>query len=410
MKTKWGERIQVPEAELRSAYQQRQEQYRTPERVHVRHILLKTTDKPKEEIPKIRARAEELLKQIRAGADFAELARKNSEDPGSAEKGGDLGWIVRGQTVPAFENTSFSLKPKEISDIVTTEYGFHIIQVLEKEPARLKPFEEVKAELARDLKRQRVFELMQNLADQAVAELNKTPMQAAEIASRLNVALIRVEKAAANDPIPGLPVGAEQVHQALTGLQKGRVTPPIQIENNKLVIAVLREVFPARPAELAEVEDRVREQLVARKVQELLETRTRQVLEQARAAGGDLRKVAQATGFQLKTTQEFGPDGAADGIGPATTVIEAFVKPVGEIFGPVAVGDQRFICKVVARTEADMSKFAEERSNILNALKSRKARERSELFVDSIRTRLVREGKVKIHEDVIRRIASAYAS
>jgi hypothetical protein len=154
----------------------------------------------------------------------------------------------------------------------------------------------------------------------------------------------------------------------------------------------------------------VREQLVARKVQELLETRTRQVLEQARAAGGDLRKVAQATGFQLKTTQEFGPDGAADGIGPATTVIEAFVKPVGEIFGPVAVGDQRFICKVVARTEADMSKFAEERSNILNALKSRKARERSELFVDSIRTRLVREGKVKIHEDVIRRIASAYAS
>jgi peptidyl-prolyl cis-trans isomerase D len=407
---KVGERIQVPEAELRSAYQQRQEQYRTPERVHVRHILLKTTEKPKEEIPKIRARAEELLKQIRAGADFAELARKNSEDPGSAEKGGDLGWIVRGQTVPAFENTAFSLKPKEISDIVTTEYGFHIIQVLEKEPARLKPFEEVKAELARDLKRQRVFELMQNLADQAVAELNKTPMQAAEIASRLNVALIRVEKAAANDPIPGLPVGAEQVHQALTGLQKGRVTPPIQIENNKLVIAVLREVFPARPAELAEVEDRVREQLVARKVQELLETRTRQVLEQARAAGGDLRKVAQATGFQLKTTQEFGPDGAADGIGPATTVIEAFVKPVGEIFGPVAVGDQRFICKVVARTEADMSKFAEERSNILNALKSRKARERSELFVDSIRTRLVREGKVKIHEDVIRRIASAYAS
>jgi len=407
---KVGERIQVPEDELRRAYQQRQEQYRTPERVRVRHILLKTTEKPKEEIPKIRARAEELLKQIRGGADFAELAKKNSEDPGSAEKGGDLGWIVRGQTVQAFEDTAFSLKPKEISGIVTTEYGFHILQVLEKEQARLRPFEEVKAELARDLKRQRVFELMQNLADQAVAELNKAPMQAAEIAARLNVTLIRVEKAGSNDPIAGLPVGAEQVHQALSGLEKGRATPPIQIENNKLAVAVLREVFPARPAELAEVENQVREQVVSRKLDELLETRARQVLEQARAAGGDLRKVAQAAGFEFRTTQEFGPDGAADGIGPASSVIEGFVKQTGELFGPVAVGDQRFICKVAARTDADMSKFAEERSNILNALKSRKARERSELFVDSIRTRLVREGKVKIHEDVIRRIASAYTS
>ncbi|MCS7316629.1 MAG: peptidyl-prolyl cis-trans isomerase, partial [Bryobacteraceae bacterium] len=394
----------------RAAYQQRQDQYRTPERVHVRHILLKTTEKPKEEIPKIRARAEELLKQLRAGADFAELAKKNSEDPGSADKGGDLGWIVRGQTVQAFEDTAFSLKPKELSGVITTEYGFHIVQVLGRETARLKPLEEVRDELARDLKRQRVFELMQNLADQAVAELNKTPMQAAEVAARLNLPIIRVEKAAASDPIPGLTAGAEQIHRALAGLAKGRATPPIPIDNNKLAVAVLREVLPARPAELAEVEDKVREQLVNRKVQTLLEERARQVIEKARAAGGDLRKVAEATGFEFRTTQEFGPDGAADGIGPATSVIEAFLKPVGEIFGPVALGEQRFVCKLVARTEADMSKLAEQRSAILNDLKARKARERTELFVDSIRTRLVREGKVKIYEDVIRRIASAYTT
>lgn len=407
---KVGERIQIPEAQLRAAYQQRQEQYRTPERVHVRHILLKTAEKPKEEIPKIRARAEELLKQLRAGAEFAELAKKNSEDPGSAEKGGDLGWIVRGQTVKAFEDTAFSLKPKELSGVISTEYGFHILQVLAREEARLRPFEEVREELARELKRQRVFELMQNLADQAVAELNKAPMQAAEVAARLNVPLIRVEKAAASDPIPGLTVGSEQVHQALAGLTKGRATPPIQIETNKLVVAVLREVFPARPAELAEVENQVREQLLNRRLQSLVDQRAREILEKARAAGGDLRKVAQATGFEFRTTQEFGPDGAADGIGPASSVIEAFLKPVGEVFGPVVMGDQRFVCKVAARTDADMSKLAEQRSAILNDLKARKARERSELFVDSIRTRLVREGKVKIHEDVIRRIASAYST
>ena len=125
-------------------YNSHKDQYRTPERVHARHILLSTTNKPKDEIPKIQAKAEDLLKQIRGGADFAQLAQKNSEDPGSAAKGGDLGWVVRGQMVKNFEDTVFALKPKEVSNVMTTEYGFHIIQVLEKEPARLRPLDEVK--------------------------------------------------------------------------------------------------------------------------------------------------------------------------------------------------------------------------------------------------------------------------
>lgn len=406
---KVGERIQLPEAELRRAYQTNLEQFRIPERVSVRHILLKTTGKPKEEVPKIRAQAEELLKQLRSGKDFAELARKNSEDTGSAEKGGELGWIVRGQTVQAFEDAAFSLKPKELSEVIGTEYGFHILQVMDKEQARLTPFEEVKDQIARDLKRQRVFELMESLADQAVAELNKAPQRAAEIAARLDLTLIKVDKAGAGQLIPGLAAGGQQVYEAVASLQPGRVTPPVQVESNRLAVAVLREVFPARQAELAEVEGQVREQLIARQVQELLEQRAREIMERARAAGGDLRKVAQASGFEFKTTQEFGPDGAADGIGPGTTVIEGFVKQVGELFGPVAAADQRFICKVAARTDPDLSKLAQERQAILTELKGRKARERSELFIDSIRTRLIREGKVKINDEVVRRLASAYA-
>ena len=139
--------VTIPEAELRRAYDQNKDSYRLPERVHVRHILLKTTEKSAEEIAKIKIRAEELLKQIRQGADFAELAKKNSEDPGSAAKGGDLDWVVRQQTVKAFEEAAFSLKPKETSNVITTEYGFHILQVLEKQEARLRPFEEVKTQL-----------------------------------------------------------------------------------------------------------------------------------------------------------------------------------------------------------------------------------------------------------------------
>ncbi len=404
---KIGERVTLPEADLRRAYEANKEQYRTPERVNVRHILLKTTEKPKEEVPKIQARAAELLKQIRGGADFAELARKNSEDPGSAAKGGDLSWIVRGQTVKAFEETAFTLKPNQISDVISTEYGFHILQLLKKEEARLKPFEEVKEQLAKEQKRQQVFNLMQNLADQAQAELSRNPQQAASIAQRLNVPLVRVDKAGRGDPIPEIGVNPE-FEEALSGLQKGRFTPPIQIQGNKLIIAVLTEIYPVRPAELAEVEKQIRDQLVSQKVAQLVEQRAREALEKARAGGGDLKKVAQALGLELKTTQEFGPDGAADGIGPATSLGEAFTTAAGGLFGPVAIDDKRFVCTVAAKTAADTSKLAEQRGAILAEIKRRKARERDELFTDSLRTRLIQDGKVKIHEDVIRRLTSAY--
>jgi len=150
---KVAQRVVAPEAELRRYYQASLDQFRTPDRVHVRHILLKTTGLSKEEEPKVKAKAEELLKKLKAGADFAELAKANSDDPGSGAKGGDVGWIVKGQTVPNFENTAFALKPKELSGVVSTEYGFHIIQALEKEPARVKPFDEVKDQLAQEWKK-----------------------------------------------------------------------------------------------------------------------------------------------------------------------------------------------------------------------------------------------------------------
>ncbi len=99
----------------------------------------------------------------------------NSEDPGSATKGGDLGWVVRGQMVKEFEDTTFSLKPKEISNVITTQYGFHIIQVLEKEAPRTKTLDEVKPEILSAIRSQTVFDRMQALADQAHQELVKAP-------------------------------------------------------------------------------------------------------------------------------------------------------------------------------------------------------------------------------------------
>ena len=124
----------------------------------------------------MKAKADDLVKQLRAGANFADLVKKYSEDPGSAAKGGEYDGVVHGQMVPEFEKAAFSLKVNEISDPVKTTYGYHILQVLKHEQAQLKPFNDVKAQLAAEYKKQRVNDLMQQLSDKAQAALTKDPL------------------------------------------------------------------------------------------------------------------------------------------------------------------------------------------------------------------------------------------
>src|ERR1039457_906977 len=182
------------DADLRRMYSQNQDSFRTPERVKVRHILLKTDGKPASEEPKIKAKAEDLLKQIRGGADFAALAKTNSEDPGSAANGGAMpDWVTRGQTVPEFEKTAFSLKPGQTSDLVKTQYGYHILQVLQHEDARLRPFEEAKPELTVQAKKQLVSDAMNKISDTAQTALQKDPAHPETVAAGLNMQLVRMD-------------------------------------------------------------------------------------------------------------------------------------------------------------------------------------------------------------------------
>ena len=402
-----GKQYSLPEADLRKTYEANKDNFRLPERVHVRHILLKTTDKPPDELPKLQAKAEDLLKQLRGGADFATLARQHSEDTTTASKGGELDWVVRGQTVKAFEDAAFSLKPKQLSNVIKTEYGLHILEVLEKQEARLKPFEEVKDQLAQEIKRQAVYELMQRVADQAHDQLVKSPQQAEQFAARLGVEFHQVDKLAYGDTVPGVGT-SQEFFEAIATLKPGEVTPVLQAGGNKLAVAALTAVHPARQAELNEVEKGIRERLSGDKAEALLEKQSREAFEKAKAVSGDLKKLAQDLKLELKTTQEFAADGAADGIGAAGLVYEAFTRPVGEVFGPIPTGERRLICKVVSRSVPDLSQLPAQRESIVATLKTRKQGQRVELFEDSLRTGLVREGKIKIYQDAIRRLVASY--
>jgi len=403
---KIAETIQSNEAELRKFYEANKDSFRTQERVKARHILVKAESKDKEEAAK--KKAEGLLAQIKGGADFADLAKKNSEDPGSATKGGELDWYPRGQLAKAFEDTAFSLQPKQLSGVVKTEFGYHIIQTLEKETARLKPFEEVKGDIVKEQAKQQVFDRMQQIGDQAIAALRKNPESAEQLAQQLNMHYYKVEKAAAGDPLP-LIGNAVEFSDALAQLKtKGEVTPLVTVSNNRLVMAVLDEIFPARQAELAEVQDQIRNTITSERAQRLLSERSTALMEKVKSMGGDLRKAAASMNLEVKSSGEFGREGQVEGIGPASMVDEAFRRDIGAVFGPVNASGANVVCKVTAKTPADMAKLAEQRFDILLRLKGKKAQERRDLFEDGLLQYLKAKNIVKIHQDTVKRLVDSY--
>jgi hypothetical protein len=140
----------------------------------------------------------------------------------------------------------------------------------------------------------------------------------------------------------------------------------------------------------------------------VVERKAREALAKVKAAGGDLKAVAQPMGLEVKTTQEFARNGAADGIGPAVSVYQAFELPAGSVFMPGPVGEDRLVCKVAGKAPVDMSKLAEQRDVIARALREDKLKRRTELLQDSLRNALFKDGKLKVHQDTINRLFESY--
>ncbi|HVT57879.1 MAG TPA: peptidylprolyl isomerase [Thermoanaerobaculia bacterium] len=156
--------LKVSDEQAKAFYDKNQDQMKRPERVHLRHILIKSAkDAKPEDKAKAKAKAEELLAKAKAGGDFAKLASESSEDdPGSKTRGGDLSWVTRGSTVEPFEKAAFALtKPNELSPVVETQFGYHVIQLLERQPPGITPFPDVKDQIAAFLKRQQSQEKVQ---------------------------------------------------------------------------------------------------------------------------------------------------------------------------------------------------------------------------------------------------------
>jgi peptidyl-prolyl cis-trans isomerase D len=400
--------VNISDAQLHAAYAQSMDNFRMPERVHVRHILIKTTDKSDAEKKQLLTKAQDVLKQVKAGGNFEDLAKKNSDDPGSAAKGGDLGWVVKGQMVPEFENACFSLKPGETSNIVTTTYGYHIVQVLEREPARVKPFDEVKTQLADELKKQGLSDKVQSLGDQVHAALEKNPTGAADIAKQFGVDLVTVNKSEPGAAIPSLGVSPE-IDTALTSMKKNDVSPVLVLPANRLAIAIMTDKIPSRPSEFSEAEAKVRDR-VSEDQAGLLATKMANEAADKLKAGADMAQVAKSMKLDVVESIDFTHTDSVEGLGQAVLVGDAFTKPVGSIVGPVTIQGRSVVYKILDQQHPDLTKLTQERAAILDQLKKRKAVQQNQLFLDSVYTQLVADGKVKKYPDAIKRLIGSFHS
>lgn len=400
---------QVSDAQLQQQYQENIDSYRTPERVKVRHILIKTEGKPKEDAPKLKAKAEDILKQLQHGANFADLAKKDSEDPGSAEKGGELGWIVRGQTVPSFEKAAFSLKPGQLSGVIETEYGFHIIQVEDKQTAHTQTFDEVKPQLLLEAKKQAAADNMTKAVDAAHAAITQAPSQAEAIAKKYNLKFFKLDNVTSGSPLPEVNT-QQEVSSAIFAAQKGTVTDVVNMDTQgKAAFAVVTRIAPSHNAEFAEVQNEVLQKYTAAESERLAEEAVKAAAAKARK-GESLEAIAKPYGLTIKTAAPFTIDGAAEGIGAATLLSDAFKANPGDVVGPVAAQSGQFVCKVSQKIPADMSQFAKNKDSVVQELTQQRQSLQGPLFRDSVVTELRRRGKIKMNEANLDRLIGSYKS
>ena len=399
--------IQVSDADLRNAYAQERDQFMTPERVKVRHILIMTTGKSAEEKAKLHQKAEDILKQLKAGADFAKLAKEDSNDPASAANGGEMGWIVRGQTVPNFEQVAFSLPLHKLSNVIETEYGYHIIEVLEHQQAHVQPFEDVKQQLLEQVRKQDAYNRVQSLADQLRAAAVRSLPEAEAMAKANKVDVLTVNDIRQDQGIPAL--GGDATFTAtLWELPKNGITPVLTVGPDELAFGRLAGVTPARQASFDEVKARLTNEIKSRKSLAELTNLAKELPAMMAADGNDLNKLAKQVDGKITTSSEFTADGAIDGFGPALAMPDVFTKPVGTLVGPYTLSGQVAVAKILERADPDMAKLAEQRATIYQDLRTRQEETRRELLYEGIFQALADKGKVKVNQKAIMQLAQSY--
>jgi peptidyl-prolyl cis-trans isomerase D len=393
----------VTEEEARQYYTQHLSDYRIPDRVKVAHILFKTAGKPAAEVATIEKKARDVLNQIKAGADFGDLAKRYSEDT-TASKGGELDWIVRGQTVKEFEDTAFAMKPGQVSDLVKTVYGIHILKLEDKQTAHLQSFAEVRGSILAEMEKQRVADAQEKLADALVDRLRLKSDAFEEVVRSAGLdpqmsPLFRYGQAVAD-------LGTGEAFENLAfQLHKGEVGMPISVPKGQAIIQ-LADIVPEHVPTLEEVRTRVEGDYRAEQSRVLAGEKAKQFA--AKAKTSDFAKTAKAEGLTVKESKDFTQQDSVEDLGSGSLLSSAFTLPEGQTSDVVSLGGKSVVFRVASHTPANEADFAAQRDQITEELLEQKRSLAFELYRQNLKLHLERTGELKMNPAALKQFIALY--
>jgi peptidyl-prolyl cis-trans isomerase D len=394
-------KMKVPEADLKAEYERRKSSFQMPEQVTAAHILIKVDpDKGPAADNEARRKADALFARLKKGEDFTKLANENTEDPSGKGNGGQLGSFGRGQMVPEFEQAAFSMNPGEIKGPIKTQFGFHIIKLAAKTPARTKTFEEVKDQLNSEMSETRAQAETDRLARELAEKVKAKKSASDDELRKLQDDVVTFNETpwvAKGEPVPGIGANPRFTDEAwATKLNQISPTPITTTRGTAFVKPT--EERPAGVPPFAEIKARLTMDYQAeRRDQEAVAKLTPAA--QELASGTPLATLAARYETEVKTTPDFPPGGAVPDIGNAPDLsTKVFATPKGQAGPPVAVPGGFVLFRVVNRTTADPKAFEAQKTEILDNLRAREADRllRAEL------TRMKADRKIQVNEELLK--------
>ena len=389
--------VQVSAADIESYYKVYQDEYRVPESVDVRHILIKTPPPGPDgkvdpaAVAAARAKAEDILKQLRAGADFTEMAKKYSEDPGSAKNGGLYQGVVKGQMVQQFEQAAFSLPVGKLSDLVQTDYGFHILKVDKHTPAHLQTLDEVRAKIEPLVKRQKEVAAAQSLIDAIQSQAGKSGLEKAAAAKGLKV--ITTDFVTRADSLPGVGIAPDLMTAAFQ-LQPKAPPQLVKVPDGYALVEVLA-VEPPAPPTFEAVKDQVERDLKNQKASELLAKEVQQLADRARAEH-DLKKAAKEVGAKVLTSDLVGPSSQVPELGSMSGDAGAvFGLQPGQIAGPLRTATGGAVVYLLDKQQPPMADFDQQKEQLRESVLATKRQEVQGLFLSQLVDSMEKNGKIR---------------
>lgn len=361
-----GAKAAVTDAEVQSYYASHQAEYKTDEEVKTRHILIASkagADAQTDAAAK--TKAQDVLNQLQHGANFADLAKKYSEDPGSKDSGGELPLMPTAQLDPAYAKAAMALNPGQTSGLVKSSFGYHIIQTEQKQPAGVKPLAEVKDSITQVLQQQKQGGAEQQFAMQLASEAKSGGLDKAAAAHGLHA--VTTDYVAKDGVIGGLSDASTLLSEAFAA-QKGGAPESASTGDGYAVFQVL-DVKPGHAPDFAEYKSHILDDYRAQKAPELVQQETTKLADRAKVLN-DLKKAAAEMKVPLKSSDLVAQDGQVPDIGSMNGSV-AFSLPKGGISGPINASNGGVVLAVTDKQEPtpdDIAKnFDQTREQLLEA-------------------------------------------